>query len=146
MVVAQNKTKDIEAMYPLYSTQKGILFQTLYHPEHRVYFDQFKLTIHGKLNPKFFEQAWVRLVERHPVLRTLFVWRNRKQPVQVVRKTFKLTWIEHDWRTLSPEAQTAKMDDFLDRDRQQGVELGKALVDLQNSEMAYWYVGILNSN
>ncbi|NEO40840.1 MAG: amino acid adenylation domain-containing protein [Moorea sp. SIOASIH] len=126
MVVAQNKIKDIEAMYPLSSTQKGILFQTLYHPEYRLYFDQFKFTIHGNLNPKVFEQAWVRLVERHPVLRTLFVWKNRKHPVQVVRKTVKLTWIYHDWQTLSPEAQKARMDAFIDSDRQQGAELGKA--------------------
>ena len=126
MVVSKNQTKDIEAIYPISPTQQGILFHVLYNPESREYFDQFKFVIHGNLDPVAFERAWVMLVERHAVLRTLFVWKNRKQPVQVVRKAVKLTWVYNNWRSLLPEEQKVSMDNFLASDRDSGVELDKA--------------------
>ena len=128
MVVAQKQTKnkDIESIYPLSPTQEGMLFHTLYEPESTIYFEQFQLTIHGNLDPSIFERAWQLLVERHSALRTLFVWKNRKQSVQVVRKEVNLPWSNLDWRMFPQQEQKIRLNSFLDSDRKQGFELDKA--------------------
>ncbi|MEH2306734.1 amino acid adenylation domain-containing protein [Nostoc sp.] len=128
MVVAQNqsKSKDIESIYPLSPTQEGMLFHTLYEPESTIYFEQFQLSIHGNLEPSIFERSWQLLVERHSALRTLFVWKNRKQSVQVVRKEVNLPWSNLDWRMFSKQEQEIRLNSFLDSDRKQGFELDKA--------------------
>jgi amino acid adenylation domain-containing protein len=122
----QNKTKDIEAIYPLSPMQQGMLFHTLYQPESRIYFEQFRFTIHGDLNKSAFEQAWQQVVQRHAALRSLFVWKNRKQPVQVVRKQVNLTWINRDLHLLSTEEQQKEIISFLNIDKEQSFELDKA--------------------
>lgn len=128
MIIAQkqSKSKDIESIYPLSPTQEGILFHTLYESESTIYFEQFQLTIHGSLDPDIFERAWQLLVERHSALRTLFVWKNRKQSVQVVRKEVNLPWSNFDWRMFSKQEQEICLNSFLDSDRKQGFELDKA--------------------
>ncbi|MBN3895414.1 MAG: amino acid adenylation domain-containing protein [Nostoc sp. NOS(2021)] len=126
MVVVQKQSKDIESIYLLSPMQEGMLFHTLYEPESRIYFEQFQLTIHGNLDPDVFERAWQLLVERHSALRTLFVWKNRKQSVQVVRKQVNLPWSNLDWRMFPQQEQEIRVNSFLDSDRKQGFELDKA--------------------
>ncbi|MCP2727565.1 non-ribosomal peptide synthetase [Limnofasciculus baicalensis] len=122
----QNKNKDIEAIYPLSPTQQGMLFHNLYQPESRAYFDQFRFTLEGKLDPSAFEQAWNKVLERHAALRTIFVWKNRKNPLQIVRKQVILPWHNLDWRSLSNREQETQFKSFLNSDRSQGIELDKA--------------------
>ncbi|MEH2234834.1 amino acid adenylation domain-containing protein [Nostoc sp.] len=122
----QNKAKDIEAIYPLSPMQQGMLFHTLYQPESRIYFEQFRFTLYGDLNKNAFEQAWQQVVQRHSALRTLFVWKNRKQPVQVVRKQVNLPWLNKDLRLLSFEEQQTQIISFLNTDKEQSFELDKA--------------------
>lgn len=128
MVIAQkqSKNKDIESIYLLSPTQEGILFHTLYEPESTIYFEQFQLTIHGNLDLAIFERSWQLLVKRHSALRTLFVWKNRKQSVQVVRKEVNLPWCNLDWRMFPQQEQEIRLNSFLDSDRKQGFELDKA--------------------
>ncbi|WP_193197373.1 non-ribosomal peptide synthetase [Nostoc sp. MG11] len=122
----QNKTKEIEAIYPFSPMQQGMLFHTLYQPESRIYFEQFRFTIHGELNKSAFEQAWQQVVQRHSALRTLFVWNNRKQPVQVVRKQVNLPWVNRDLHLLSTEEQQSQINSFLNTDKEQSFELDKS--------------------
>ncbi|KST68613.1 non-ribosomal peptide synthetase [Mastigocoleus testarum] len=124
--VPENKSKNIESIYPLSPMQEGLLFHTLYEGESGVYFEQFSFTLSGDLNVTAFEQAWEKVVERHPVLRTLFVWENSKKPLQVVRKKVNLPWNNYDWRNLSASEQEKKFQSFLQVDREQGFELDKA--------------------
>jgi len=128
MVVAQkSSSKDIESIYPISSMQQGMLFHTLYNPESRVYLSQLQLTIFGNLDTSVFEQAWDRVVERHPALRTLFLWKNRKQPLQVVRKRVNLPWTKVDLRSLqSLQQQQEQINSFLQSDCDLYFELDKA--------------------
>ncbi|MEA5603241.1 non-ribosomal peptide synthetase [Nostoc sp. UHCC 0252] len=121
-----NKSKNIEAIYPLSPMQEGMLFHTLYEPESGVYFEQLSFTLHGNLDVSVFEQAWAKVVERHPVLRTLFVWENRTQPLQVVLKQVNLPWTYLDWCSLSPLEQEQQLEVFLESDRNKGFTLDKA--------------------
>jgi amino acid adenylation domain-containing protein/non-ribosomal peptide synthase protein (TIGR01720 family) len=121
-----NKSKNIESIYPLSPMQEGMLFHTLEEPESGVYFEQFSFTIHGNLDVSAFELAWCQVVKRHPALRTLFVWKNHKKLLQVVRKSVNLPWTNLDWRELSPVEQEHQLEVLLQADRNKGFELDKA--------------------
>jgi alpha-ketoglutarate-dependent taurine dioxygenase len=118
--------KNVEDIYPLSPVQQGMLFHAAYDPKGGMYLEQKTCTLHGDLDVTAFERAWQRVVERHPVLRTAFVWRGLDEPMQVVRQKVKLSWTREDWRGLSPEEQQSQSSAFLQTDRTQGMELSKA--------------------
>ncbi len=120
------KSKNIEDIYPLSPMQKGMLFETLYSPGSGVYIEQFIFTLHGEINISALEKAWIRVVERHQALRTAFVWKNQKEPRQVVVKQVSLPWENIDWRFLSPVEQKEHLDAFIQADREKGFDLNKA--------------------
>ena len=121
-----NKSKNIESIYPLSPMQEGMLFHSLYEPDSGVYFEQFSFTVHGNLDISAFELAWCQVVDRHPVLRTLFVWKNRTKQLQVVCKSINLPWTNLDWRELSPVEQEEQLEVFKQVDKNKGFELDKA--------------------
>lgn len=111
------------AIYPLSPLQQGILFECLYANDSSLYFEQQCLTLEGQLDIDAFRQAWQEVVSRHPSLRTLILWENRKAPLQVVRKTAELGWQHEDWQGLSPAEQETRLESFLEADRQRGFAL-----------------------
>jgi amino acid adenylation domain-containing protein len=119
-------SKNIEAAYPLSPMQQGMLFHTIYALESGMYFVQLSCTIDGNLNALAFQRAWQRLVERHPVLRTAFVWDKIEKPLQVVGRRVSLLWEQLDWRGLSPVEQQEQLEAFLQADRKRGFQLSKA--------------------
>src|SRR5436190_11530955 len=120
--------KDIEAIYPLSPLQQGMLFHTLYAPKTAVYFGQFHCTLQGNINVNAVNWAWQRVVDRHPILRTAFVWEGLDKPLQVVGRRVKLPFIEEDWRGIPPVDQQKRLDAFLQADRARGFDLAHAPV------------------
>lgn len=121
-----NTQDNIEAIYPLSPMQQGMLFHTLYTPESGVYFEQLCFTLKGTLDVAAFERAWQALVDRHPVLRTVFAWETRDKPLQVVRRRVALPWRIYDWRELPPDAQHSQLVDWLKADQARGFDLHQA--------------------
>lgn len=117
---------NIEDFYPLSPAQQGILFHSLYQPESGVYFGQLLCVLRGDLNVSALRNSWQKVVERHPILRTCFLWKNLKEPVQAVRKQAALSWQQMDWRSLSASEQKQQLETFLKADRQQGFDLTSA--------------------
>jgi amino acid adenylation domain-containing protein len=120
------KSPQIEAIYPLSPMQQGMLFHTIYAPQSGVYFHQVKCVLEGELDASSLQQAWQRVLDRHPILRTAFVWEHRKQPLQVVHPQVLLPWQQEDWRDASPSEQKARLEAYLEEDRQAGFVLSKA--------------------
>jgi surfactin family lipopeptide synthetase C len=117
---------NIEDFYPLSPAQQGILFHSLYQPESGVYFGQLLCVLRGNLNVSALRNSWQKVVERHPILRTCFVWENLKEPVQAVRKQAELSWQQMEWRSLSASEQQQQLETFLKADREQGFDLASA--------------------
>jgi len=115
--------KNVESIYPLSPMQEGMLFHSLYTPDSGIYCSQTLITLEGEINLTVFRQAWEKVVERHSVLRTLFLWEKREKPLQIVRKKVDLPWNYQDWRNLSPREQQQRLDLLLQTERQQGFEL-----------------------
>src|ERR1043165_18048 len=117
---------NIESIYPLSPMQHGMLFHCLYAPESEVYFDQFTCTLDGGLDVEAFRRAWQKVVDRHPVLRTSFVWERREKPLQVVQRNVKLPLTQHDWRELEKNQQQEQLDELIQADRARSFDLSKA--------------------
>ena len=117
------KLKNVEDIYPLAPMQQGVLFHNLYDPGAAMYFEIITWTIHGEVNIEAFEKAWKRVVDRHQILRTFFVWEGLDEPLQVVRKHVKLPLTYEDWRGLTPEVQQEKVLEFFAKERARGFDL-----------------------
>jgi amino acid adenylation domain-containing protein len=118
--------KNIEGFYPLSSMQEGMLFHSLYSPGSGVYCDQGTYVLEGELDSPTFQRAWQRVVDRHAVLRTAFVWEGLKEPLQVVRQQASLPLEVLDWQGLSPDEQQERLTAYLRHDRERGFELASA--------------------
>jgi amino acid adenylation domain-containing protein/non-ribosomal peptide synthase protein (TIGR01720 family) len=94
----------IEDLYRLSSTQEGILFHCLYSGDPSLYVTSFGCALRG-LDAAAFVAAWQEVVDRHPVLRTAFVWEGLRHPVQAVLERSEVAWQRQDWRGLpAPES------------------------------------------
>ncbi len=120
------KFPNLQDIYPLSPMQEGMLFHTVYSPEDGVYFEQFTGKIAGLKDVAAFNLAWQTVVERHPVLRSAFVWSGQKQAMQIVNKSVEFGIIENDWRHLSPELQAHQLNTYLTTTRKQGFVLEQA--------------------
>lgn len=118
--------QQIEDLYPLSPMQHGMLFHSLFAPEAGSYFVQKSCVLYGELNVAAFEQAWQRMLDRHPVLRTGFLWEDLDDPVQVVHRGVELPLQQQDWRGLSAAEQQLRLTDHLDAERRRGFDLTQA--------------------
>jgi amino acid adenylation domain-containing protein len=119
--------QNVEDIYPLSPSQQGMLLYLLlsgYTSE--VYFDQYVATLEGSLDLAAWRQAWQWVVDRHPALRTLFLWERRDQPLQVVRRDIELPWQDLDWSGLPEAEREERFAAFLREDNDQGFDLRKA--------------------
>ncbi len=118
--------QNVEDVYGLSPMQEGLLFQSVLAPESGEYFEQLAVTLDGRLDLEAFEQAWRRALERHPILRTAFVWQRVPKMLQVVYRQVELPVERHDWRGLSADDQAEQLDAYLAADRQRGFDLARA--------------------
>ncbi len=123
--IMDNRAANIESMYPLSPMQQGMLFHTLLAPESGVYLNQRVCSLTGRLQEAALQAAWQQVVERHEPLRTLFVWKGQGKPLQVVRRRVALPWQALDWRGLSADEQTPKLEEFLQADRRRGFDFSQ---------------------
>ncbi|MBR8835867.1 MAG: hypothetical protein DSM106950_18060 [Stigonema ocellatum SAG 48.90 = DSM 106950] len=119
------EAKNIQDIYTLSPTQQGILFHILSAPNSGIYLEQTLCTLHGNLNVSIFEQSWQQVVDRHPSLRTAFIWENLDKPVQVVHRQVKLLTQQFDWRGRSTTEQEEQLQAYLQADQRHGFELSK---------------------
>ncbi|MGE7989461.1 amino acid adenylation domain-containing protein [Pseudomonas sp. NPDC089554] len=120
-------SRNIEAIYPLAPMQQGLLFHSLMHPGQGMYLLQYR---HVMTLPDFdlaaFRQAWEQVVQRHELLRTSFVWKQQKRPMQVVHKQVELPIDYQDWSHLDAATQQARLDTLLADERRDGLDFTKA--------------------
>ncbi|HVR97663.1 MAG TPA: condensation domain-containing protein, partial [Thermoanaerobaculia bacterium] len=135
--------EDVEDAYPLSPMQQGLLFHSLYAPDSGLYVAQVGCRL-GGLDVGAFQRAWQTLVDRHPILRTSFLWEGLEQPLQAVRRRVELSWDEADWRGLDETEREERLEAFLRADAARGFELGRAplmrLALLRLDDDAYQFV------
>ena len=117
----------IQDTYPLSSMQQGILFHSVLEKSAGEYVEQFSCLLNGELDVPAFRRAWEHVIERHPALRTTFLWEDLDAPVQLVHSEFNLSLEQYDWRTLAAEQQDTRFAAFITAEQQEGCfDLGAA--------------------
>ncbi len=102
-----------------------MLFHSLYTAGADLYVEQLTAELSGTLDEPAFTAAWRRVIERHAVLRTGFLWQEVERPLQLVRREVELPWTAEDWRDLPPADLESRWRDFLAADRARGFDLGR---------------------
>ncbi|MFE3784986.1 amino acid adenylation domain-containing protein, partial [Amycolatopsis sp. NPDC059090] len=115
--------RDVEDIYPLTPMQAGMVFHDLAQPDDRVYFEQVSFTVDDVLDPRRLGEAWRRVVERTPILRSRVVWEDVPQPLQIVHRQVDLPVSYLDWSTVDSEEA---LEQLLEQDLAEGFDLAKA--------------------
>ena len=119
-------TSSIQAAFPLTPLQEGMLYHTIREPASGVFHVQCTAWLDGPLVVEHFARAWELATERHPALRTLFMWEGRERPLQVVRTRVAPHVEVIDWSSLDEADQLTRWNDLLGRDRTRGFDLAVA--------------------
>lgn len=83
-------SNNIKFMYPLTPLQQGMLLLTQTSENKDQYSVHLHLCLKGEVNEEILEKAYQELVDRHDILRTVFMYRKIKSPLQVVLKKRKV--------------------------------------------------------
>lgn len=105
--------RDIEDVYPLTGLQRGMLFHSLEKPEDGLYIEQLYCTLIGACDPFLLRQALQETINRHPSLRTSFLWEGLQEPLQVVHAKVSMPIKLEDWRDNSLDVQRERFRDLL---------------------------------
>jgi non-ribosomal peptide synthase protein (TIGR01720 family) len=106
----------VRDLYPLAALQEGMLFRSLYEPDSDAYVVCMAMELVGDVDLVRLRRAWELVVERHEVLRTVFLWQGHR-PFQAVLGETALEWIEDDWRETPSDRQGADLDHLIARER-----------------------------
>ena len=139
----------VEDLYPTSSMQQGMLFHSLYDEQDGAYHNHVVYAFKQGLDPEAFEKAWQQAVDRHPVLRTGFLWDLTPEPLQVVLRHVRIPVERLDWRTLTDDiARQTALDDYLVADRARGFTFDQPplmrLALIRRAEHSWWVVWSLH--
>ncbi|MER7895670.1 non-ribosomal peptide synthase/polyketide synthase [Streptomyces sp. NPDC096046] len=124
--IAGEDPAGVEDVHPLTSTQAGMLFHRLSQDDRGVYFQQLTFLLDGVSDPRVLADAWQRVTDRTPVLRSRVVWQDVPEPLLVVQRRAAVPVELTDWRGLTAAERDERLRDLLDRDRARGVDLTRA--------------------
>jgi amino acid adenylation domain-containing protein len=139
-----NADQSIEDVYPLSPMQQGMLFSSLYAPDSGVYFTQVLCSLRGALNVAALDGAWAKVLERHSILRTAFIWEGMDEPLQVVQRHVKLPMEQYDWTGIPESEFRQHLQVFLKEDRRRGFSLSEApllrFILIRTGEDSYQFI------
>lgn len=107
---------DVEDIYPLSPMQEGMLFHSLLNPDSTEYYQQAACQLKGRVDAERIEQTLQELVDRHPVLRTVFIREGYDRPLQLVLRHSKANFRYLD---LQEECIRSSVGEVLSRYKEQ---------------------------
>ena len=132
---------EIEETYSLSPMQQGMLFHSLYQPRSGIDIEQMVCRLPEAIGAQTFLKALNFVIQRHPILRTSFLWDSPNEPIQVVHEWVRLPLEQQDWRSDSPQQQADRLTAYLKRDRQRGLDLTQSLTCEPLMRFALFRVG-----
>ncbi len=121
------RATNVADVYPLTPLQEGILFHShaaLLAGAPDEYVRQFHALVRLPLAAAAFAAVWQSALDRHPVLRSAFVWEEVERPFQVVFRRLRLPVQVLDLAACSPDEEERLVAEFLAADRRRGFDLG----------------------
>ncbi|MNW26216.1 Linear gramicidin synthase subunit B [compost metagenome] len=115
--------RKLEDLYTLTPLQEGMLFESLLNTDSQVYVQQAMYTFRGALQWELFEEAWQRVADRHPILRTVFLWENVTSPHQAVISGLRIPFEWLNWSDVMDAELDVRLETFLAKDAAKGFDL-----------------------
>jgi amino acid adenylation domain-containing protein/non-ribosomal peptide synthase protein (TIGR01720 family) len=138
----------IADLYPLTPMQQHMLFHRLYRSESGLYTIHITDPVNTEVDVRAFEQAWQHLLDRHPVLRTAFVWEGLDEPLQVVCKHADVPLHQQDLRGQSQDEQEEILETYITELRRRSFDLTQAphmrVALFRMGDKSYRYVWCFN--
>ncbi|MDH6228214.1 amino acid adenylation domain-containing protein/non-ribosomal peptide synthase protein (TIGR01720 family) [Streptomyces sp. MJP52] len=114
--------RHVADVLPLTPLQSGMLFHGLVDTAD-AYADRVAVRLSGVADPHAFAEAWQRMCDRTPALRTSVHWQGLPHPVQVVHRTVELPVTHLDLRGLTPRELAEATGRILAEDRAAGLDV-----------------------
>ncbi|RAP24670.1 Malonyl CoA-acyl carrier protein transacylase [Brevibacillus laterosporus] len=108
--------------YTLSNAQKRLWFLDKWNSGHSVYHVPLQVKVRPSLDPDLFRQAFEILMERHEILRTIFV-ELQGEPRQIIRNTSELSFFYKDLSHLREEKQIALIEEEVRNDVKEPFDL-----------------------
>ncbi|HLP58688.1 MAG TPA: condensation domain-containing protein, partial [Candidatus Deferrimicrobium sp.] len=120
---------EIEDIYPATPLQLHQVHYLENTPvsEPPIYIFQTKtgIPVQMQIEPRLMEKAFQAVSDANPFLRTFLVWKNLKEPLQVVCKKVKFDFIHEDFSDLSPAGQLEKFNRWMEEEWSESFDRGK---------------------
>ncbi|MBB6625542.1 amino acid adenylation domain-containing protein [Clostridium gasigenes] len=135
-----NFNNNITDIYPLSPMQKGMLFHSLSDKDADTYLVQILISIEGNLNNEIFGKSFDILVNKYEVFRTIFIYEDIEDPVQVVLKERTVELNNLDFTNFLEDEAQLEVDRYITTDRAKGFDITMdplirlALIKLPNNK------------
>jgi amino acid adenylation domain-containing protein len=111
---------DVEEVFPLAPYQAHMLRRLVADPRPGEFLVQRVDTLRGPIDVDLLRRCWAGLARRYALLRTMFVWTDLDEPLQVVRRDVELPSRYEDWTGFTAAEQDAALARFLREDQAVG--------------------------
>ncbi len=88
---------NVEDAFGLSPIQKGMLYDSLLHPDTDVYTAYVTIEIEGTVDTDHLQNSVADVFHWHQALKAEFHWQGLDDPLQVIRKSIVLNWTQYDW-------------------------------------------------
>ncbi|HLK58309.1 MAG TPA: amino acid adenylation domain-containing protein, partial [Chthonomonadaceae bacterium] len=115
---------DGEVLYPLSPMQRGMLVESLGDQGLGANIEQIVLSLPEALDVSALARAWERVVARHAILRSRFLWERVAEPLQEVLPQVNVPLVQENWRSCVDTG--SRLEAYLRGDRAAGFDLAQA--------------------
>ncbi|WP_257325455.1 non-ribosomal peptide synthetase [Pseudoalteromonas rhizosphaerae] len=120
-----SSVKEIQAVYPLSATQRGMLFYLVNASDSdENYREQLNFIVSKAISVESIKQAWQAVINHNPVLRSIYSWENKAQPLQAVLTHSTLEWNEYDYSKFSDDEAQHLLTQQSQQSRTRPLEIG----------------------
>ena len=112
--------------YPLSPLQQGMLFHWQVDRHSGTDVEQIVGDLYEAIDAPRLNAAWQHAVSAYSTLRTAFRWEGLATPLQHIERAAEVPFVFEDLRSLSADAGQARVAEFLEADRREGFDLGRA--------------------
>jgi amino acid adenylation domain-containing protein len=113
----------VEDSCPLSPVQQGMLFHHLSGAHSGVDVEQIVVDYPESLDAAFLRAAWEAEIQRQPVLRTGFRWKDATEPLQDIHSGVEFEYTISDWSSQPEQERDRAFEEYLLKDRQRGFDL-----------------------
>ncbi|KEI98762.1 hypothetical protein N496_03920 [Clostridium botulinum A2B3 87] len=115
-VITRDNT-DLTDIYPLTPMQKSVLAHNLLSSKRGNNIQQLFWTIRGNFNIDYFKKSWEYVINDNDMLRTSFVWKNLKEPLQIVHAHVEIDFTTENWLKCTSEEVEKKLNNYMETNK-----------------------------